>query len=114
MSAAIARHAGARHAVVTDMNPYRLELAKKWARPWSTFENLSDVQELGMEEGFGVKLEMSGSLQAFNACSNMCHGGKIAMLGIPEKEMAIDWNIVVFNATIKEFTVGKCTRLGTR
>lgn len=107
MSAAIARHAGARHVVVTDMNPYRLELAKKMgaSRVVDVSEEiLSDVQkELGMEEGFDVGLEMSGSPQAFNdMLSNMCHGGKIAMLGIPEKEMAIDWNIVVFNMlTIK-------------
>jgi len=107
MSAAIARHAGARHVVVTDMNPYRLELAKQMGATRVvdvSKEKLPDVQkELGMDEGFDVGLEMSGSPQAFNdMLANMCHGGKIAMLGIPEKEMAIDWNIVVFNMlTIK-------------
>jgi threonine 3-dehydrogenase len=107
MSAAIVRHAGARHIVVTDINPYRLELAKKMGATRVvdvSKEKLSDIQkELGMEEGFDIGLEMSGSPQAFNdMLSNMCHGGKIAMLGIPDKEMAIDWNIVVFNMlTIK-------------
>tara|TARA_B100001029_G_C15020539_1_gene430256 strand:- start:620 stop:1303 length:684 start_codon:yes stop_codon:yes gene_type:complete len=107
MSAAIARHAGARHVVVTDVNEYRLELAKKMGVTRAVNvrqESLSEVQkDLGMDEGFDVGLEMSGNSDAFNdMLSNMCHGGKIAMLGIPEKEMAIDWNKVVFNMlTIK-------------
>ncbi len=107
MSAAIARHAGARHVVVTDVNEYRLELAKKMGVTRAVNvrqESLSEVQrDLGMDEGFDVGLEMSGNPDAFNdMLSNMCHGGKIAMLGIPEKEMAIDWNKVVFNMlTIK-------------
>lgn len=107
MSAAIARHAGARHVIVTDFNPYRLELAKKMGATLVvdiSKESLKEVQkELGMEEGFDIGLEMSGSPHAFNdMLANMCHGGKIAMLGIPEKEMPIDWNIVVFNMlTIK-------------
>ena len=107
MSAAIARHAGARHVIVTDFNPYRLELAKKMGATRVvdiSKESLKEVQkELGMEEGFDIGLEMSGSPHAFNdMLANMCHGGKIAMLGIPEKEMPIDWNIVVFNMlTIK-------------
>lgn len=107
MSAAIVRHAGARHIVVTDINPYRLELAKKMGATRVvdvSKEKLSDIQkELGMEEGFDIGLEMSGSPQALNdMLSNMCHGGKIAMLGIPDEEMSIDWNIVVFNMlTIK-------------
>jgi threonine 3-dehydrogenase len=107
MSAAIARHAGARHVIVTDFNPYRLELAKKMGATRVvdiSKESLKEVQkELGMEEGFDIGLEMSGSPHAFNdMLANMCHGGKIAMLGIPEKEMPIDWNVVVFNMlTIK-------------
>jgi len=95
MSAAIARHAGARHVIVTDFNPYRLELAKKMGATRVvdiSKESLKEVQkELGMEEGFDIGLEMSGSPHAFNdMLANMCHGGKIAMLGIPEKEMPID------------------------
>ena len=107
MSAAIARHAGARHVVITDVNEYRLNLAKRMGVTRAvnvTQEKLADVQaELGMDEGFDVGLEMSGNPSAFNdMLENMCHGGKIAMLGIPEKEMAIDWNKVVFNMlTIK-------------
>ena len=107
MSAAIVRHAGARHVVITDVNEYRLELARKMGVTRAVnvrTESLADVQKnLGMDEGFDVGLEMSGNPDAFNdMLSNMCHGGKIAMLGIPEKEMAIDWNKVVFNMlTIK-------------
>ena len=107
MSAAIVKYAGARHVVITDVNPYRLELAKKMGvtRAVNVAEgSLADAQkELGMDEGFDVGLEMSGNPDAFNdMLANMCHGGKIAMLGIPEKEMAIDWNTVVFNMlTIK-------------
>ena len=107
MSAAIARHAGARHVVITDVNEYRLKLAKQMGVTRTVNilqEKLSDVQaELGMDEGFDVGLEMSGNPSAFNdMLENMCHGGNIAMLGIPEKEMAIDWNTVVFNMlTIK-------------
>ena len=107
MSAAIARHAGARHVVITDVNEYRLNLAKRMGVTRAVNvaqEKLADAQaELGMDEGFDVGLEMSGNPSAFNdMLENMCHGGKIAMLGIPEKEMAIDWNKVVFNMlTIK-------------
>ncbi len=107
MSAAIARHAGARHVVITDVNEYRLALAMRMGVTRTVNvakEKLADVQkELGMDEGFDVGLEMSGNPDAFNdMLTNMSHGGKIAMLGIPEKEMAIDWNTVVFNMlTIK-------------
>lgn len=107
MAAAVVRHAGARHVVVTDVNPYRLDLALKMGATVAldVRENtIADIQkELGMTEGFDVGLEMSGNPQAFrDMLDNMCHGGKIAMLGIPEKEIAIDWNIVVFNMlTIK-------------
>ena len=107
MGVAIARHAGARHVVATDVNPYRLDLARKMGATRAVdvrTEKLSDTQrDLGMKEGFDVGLEMSGNPAAFrDMLANMAHGGKIAMLGIPEKEMPIDWNTVVFNMlTIK-------------
>jgi threonine 3-dehydrogenase len=107
MAVAIAKHAGARYVVATDVNPYRLDLARRMGATVAVdvrSEKLSDVQHrLGMKEGFDVGLEMSGNPAAFREMlANMAHGGKIAMLGIPEKEMAIDWNTVVFNMlTIK-------------
>jgi len=107
MAAAVARHAGARFVVVTDVNPWRLELAQRLGATRIVdvrHENLGDVQrELGMQEGFDVGLEMSGNATAFREMlANMCHGGQIAMLGIPAEEIAIDWNTVVFNMlTIK-------------
>jgi threonine 3-dehydrogenase len=107
MAAAIVRHAGARYVVITDVNEYRLELARKMGvtlavNPRS--KSLKDVQkELGMHEGFDVGLEMSGNPSAFHdMLANMSHGARIAMLGIPEMEMAIDWNTVIFSMlTIK-------------
>lgn len=107
MAVAIAKHAGARHVVITDVNDYRLELAKKLGATVALnvkTGNLREVQkQLGMKEGFDVGLEMSGNPAAFrDMIDNMCHGGKIAMLGIPSEQMAIDWNKVVFNMlTIK-------------
>jgi threonine 3-dehydrogenase len=107
MAVAIAKHAGARFVVATDVNPYRLALAKKMGATVAAdvrTQTLADVQkQLGMKEGFDVGLEMSGNGQAFrDMLANMAHGGKIAMLGIPSGEMAIDWNTVVFNMlTIK-------------
>jgi threonine 3-dehydrogenase len=107
MATAVVRHAGARHVVVTDVNPYRLDLARKMGATLALdvrAERVADAQKrLGMKEGFDVGLEMSGNPTAFRELlANTCHGGKIAMLGIPEKEMAIDWNTVVFNMlTIK-------------
>lgn len=107
MAVAVVRHAGARFVVVTDVNPYRLELARKMGATLAVdvrSETLADVQhQLGMKEGFDVGLEMSGNPAALrDMLANMAHGGKIAMLGIPEHEMAIDWNTVVFNMlTIK-------------
>src|SRR5207344_3165567 len=107
MAAAVVKHAGARFVVVTDVNDYRLELAKKLGATVALnvrTGNLRDVQkQLGMKEGFDVGLEMSGNPAAFrDMIDNMCHGGKIAMLGIPAEQMAIDWNKVVFNMlTIK-------------
>ena len=107
MAAAVVRHAGARHVVVTDVNPFRLDLARKMGATYVVdvrTEKLADVKNhLDMKEGFDVGLEMSGNPAAFrDMVANMCHGGRIAMLGIPEKEMAIDWNTVIFNMlTIK-------------
>ncbi len=107
MAAAVLRHAGARQVVVTDVNPYRLDLARKMGATLAVdvrSKSLEDVQkELGMTEGFDVGLEMSGNPAAFrDMLKNMCHGAKIAMLGIPEREIAIDWSTVVLNMlTIK-------------
>ncbi|MGC9225123.1 MAG: L-threonine 3-dehydrogenase [Terracidiphilus sp.] len=107
MAIPVVKHAGARHVVVTDLNPYRLELARKMGAtlaidPRQT--TLTEVQkQLGMTEGFDVGLEMSGSPQALrDMIANMSHGGKIAILGIPAKEMPMDWRQVIFNMiTIK-------------
>jgi threonine 3-dehydrogenase len=107
MATAVARHAGARHIVTTDLNPYRLALAKKMGATIALDvreKSLAQAQqELGMKEGFDVGLEMSGNGAAFrDMLANMCHGAKIAMLGIPTAELAIDWNTVIFNMlTIK-------------
>src|SRR5579871_32384 len=100
MAVAIAKHAGARYTVVTDVNPYRLELARKMGATLAIdvrSQTLADAQKkLGMKEGFDVGLEMSGNPSAFrDMLANMAHGGKIAMLGIPSADMAIDWNTVV-------------------
>ena len=107
MAAAIARHAGARHVVITDVNEYRLELAQNMGATLAINVKDRDIasvqKELGMQEGFDVGLEMSGNPSAFNSMiENMCHGGKIALLGIPPGNLAIDWNHVIFNMlTIK-------------
>jgi threonine 3-dehydrogenase len=102
MAAAVAKHAGARHVVISDPNAYRRQLAEKVGvtraiNPMAT--GLKDVMaELGMTEGFDVGLEMSGNPGAFrDMIGHMSHGGKIAMLGIPSQEMAINWNQVIFN-----------------
>ncbi len=102
MAAAVARHVGARHVVITDVNDYRLDLAKKLGATRTVNvgrEKLSDVQrELGMTEGFDVGLEMSGNPSALrDLLDNMAHGGKVSLLGIAEGEVAIDWTKVVFN-----------------
>jgi threonine 3-dehydrogenase len=107
MAAVVARFAGARHVVITDVNPHRLELAKKAGIPVAVDTQITPLKEvqkqLNMREGFDVGLEMSGSPAAFREMlEKMCHGGKIAMLGIPPAEMAIDWHHVIFNMlTIK-------------
>ena len=102
MAAAVARHAGARHVVITDINEYRRKLAEKVGVTLAVdprTQALSDVQkQLGMQEGFDVGLEMSGNPQAFrDMLANMSHGAKIAMLGIPAEPMSIDWSHVIFN-----------------
>lgn len=101
MAAAVAKHVGARNVVITDVNEYRLELARKMGVTRAVNvanENLYDVMnELGMTEGFDVGLEMSGAPAAFHAMlDTMNHGGRIALLGIPPSQMAIDWNKVIF------------------
>ncbi|MBT1065796.1 L-threonine 3-dehydrogenase [Bowmanella sp. Y26] len=112
MAAAVARHVGARHVVITDLNDYRLELARKMGATRAVNvgkENLADVmKELGMTEGFDVGLEMSGVPAAFrDMLAKMNHGGKIAMLGIPSGETAIDWNQVIFKGLIIKGIYGR-------
>ncbi len=102
MAAAVARFAGARHVVITDINDHRLALAKKLGVTRAVnvkTTKLADVQkELGMQEGFDIGLEMSGNPSAFrDMIKQMAHGGKIAMLGIPSEEIAISWNDVIFS-----------------
>jgi len=107
MAAAIAKHAGARYVVVTDVNPYRLELARKMGATIALNVETDSIentqQELDMKEGFDVGLEMSGNPEALRSMLvNMCHGGKIALLGILPDQTPMDWNLVVFNGlTVK-------------
>ena len=102
MAAAVCKYAGAKNVVITDINPERLALARRLGATRTVdvrTEKLADVQrELGMSEGFDVGLEMSGNPSGFrDLLANMCHGGKVAMLGIPGEEMAVDWSQVIFN-----------------
>ena len=102
MAAAVCKYAGAKNVVITDINPERLALAKQLGATRTVdvrTETLAEVQrELGMSEGFDVGLEMSGNPSGFrDLLANMCHGGKVAILGIPGEEMAIDWSQVIFN-----------------
>ncbi|MCU0247043.1 MAG: L-threonine 3-dehydrogenase [Bryobacter sp.] len=107
MAAAVVKHAGARYTVITDLNPARLELARKVGVTLAVDPREMPLKEaqkkLGMKEGFDVGLEMSGNGTAFrDLLANMAHGGRIAMLGIPSEPLAIDWNTVIFNMlTIK-------------
>ncbi|MGB1200627.1 MAG: zinc-binding dehydrogenase, partial [Cognaticolwellia aestuarii] len=107
MAAAVAKHVGARHVVITDVNEYRLDLARQMGATRAvdvSKEKLTDVMaDLGMTEGFDVGMEMSGVPSAFtDMLANMNNGGKIAMLGIPGQDMAIDWSQVIFKGlTIK-------------
>jgi threonine 3-dehydrogenase len=102
IAAAVCKHAGARHVVITDISEFRLDLARKMGADRCvnvTREALADVQnELNMTEGFDVALEMSGAPAAFqNILDNLGHGGKIAVLGIPSDDYAVDWEKIIFN-----------------
>jgi threonine 3-dehydrogenase len=112
MACAIARYAGARHVVVTDVNDYRLDLARQLGASVAlnvTRETVDDTMKtLGMTEGFDVGMEMSGNPQAFrDLLHSMHHGGKVALLGIPPNEMAIDWNEVIFKGLIIKGIYGR-------
>ncbi len=112
MAVAICKHVGARHVVITDVNPYRLELAKKMGATRAVNvmnENLEDVMsELGMTEGFDVGMEMSGVPSAFQSMlKNMNHGGRIAMLGIPPSDMSIDWDQIIFKGLVIKGIYGR-------
>ena len=102
MAIPVVKHAGARHVVVTDVNPYRLDLARRMGATVALDARngrLDEVQrQLGLKEGFDVGLEMSGDATAFRGLIDaMCHGGKIALLGIPPADIAINWHKVIFN-----------------
>ena len=112
MAVGIARFAGARHIVITDINDYRLDLARKMGATRTlnvARETIDDaMQALGMEEGFDVDMEMSGNPQAFrDMLRTMHHGGKISMLGIPPGDMAIDWNAVIFKGLVIKGIYGR-------
>ena len=112
MAVAIARYAGARHVVITDINDYRLDLARKMGatRAINVSESTIDetMKSLGMVEGFDVGMEMSGNPQAFrDMLRTMHHGGKVAILGIPPGDMAIDWNEVIFKGLILKGIYGR-------
>jgi threonine 3-dehydrogenase len=112
MAAAISKHVGARHVVVTDLNPYRLELARKLGATRAVdvrSETLGDVmRSLGMTEGFDVGMEMSGNDRAFrDMLSVMNHGGRVAILGIPPNEISIDWNQVIFKGLVLKGVYGR-------
>jgi threonine 3-dehydrogenase len=112
MAVAIARYAGARHIVITDVNDYRLELARKMGASVAlnvTRDSIDDtMQALGMEEGFDVGMEMSGNPSAFrDLLRTMHHGGKVALLGIPPDDTAIDWNHVIFKGLILKGIYGR-------
>jgi threonine 3-dehydrogenase len=112
MAVAIARYAGARHVVITDINDYRLELARKMGASAAlnvTRDSIDDtMQALGMEEGFDVGMEMSGNPTAFrDLLRTMHHGGKVALLGIPPEDTAIDWNEVIFKGLFLKGIYGR-------
>jgi threonine 3-dehydrogenase len=112
MATAIARHVGARHIVITDVNDYRLELARKMGASRAinvTRESLDDtMKSLGMVEGFDVGLEMSGNPKAFrDLLRTMHHGGNVALLGIPPDDTAIDWNEVIFKGLMIKGVYGR-------
>jgi threonine 3-dehydrogenase len=112
MAVAIARYAGARHIVITDINDYRLDLATKMGASGAlnvTRDSLDDtMKELGMTEGFDVGMEMSGNPSAFrDMLRTLHHGGRVALLGIPLGETAIDWNNVIFKGLILKGIYGR-------
>jgi threonine 3-dehydrogenase len=112
MAVAIARHVGARHVVITDVNDYRLDLARKMGATRAlnvSRESVSGaMQDLGMEEGFDVGLEMSGNPTAFrDLLKSMHHGGRVALLGIPPSDVAIDWNEVIFKGLVIKGIYGR-------
>ena len=112
MAVAIARHVGARHIVITDVNDYRLELAQKMGASRAlnvARESISGaMQDLGMQEGFDVGLEMSGNPTAFrDLLKAMHHGGRVALLGIPPSDVAIDWNEVIFKGLVIKGIYGR-------
>ena len=112
MAVAIARYAGARHVVITDVNDYRLDLARKMGATRAlnvTGETIDDaMRDLGMEEGFDVGMEMSGNPDAFrDMLRTMHHGGKISMLGLPPGDMAINWNEVIFKGLVIKGIYGR-------
>jgi threonine 3-dehydrogenase len=112
MAVAIARFAGARHIVITDVNEYRLALARKMGATVALNVNCGSLddtmRELGMEEGFDVGMEMSGNPSAFrDLLRTMHHGGKVALLGIPPSRTAIDWNQVIFKGLILKGIYGR-------
>jgi len=112
MAVAIVRHIGARHVVITDVNPHRLELARQMGASRAVNVTEQDLQsvmdDLGMTEGFDVGLEMSGNPKAFqDLLKSMNHGGHVALLGIPPKETAIDWNQVIFKGLVIKGIYGR-------
>jgi threonine 3-dehydrogenase len=112
MATAIARFAGARHIVITDVNDYRLALAKKMGASIALNVrqgSLDDaMKELGMQEGFDVGMEMSGNPEAFRELlRTMHHGGSVALLGIPPEDTAIDWNQVIFKGLVIKGIYGR-------
>jgi threonine 3-dehydrogenase len=112
MATAIARFVGARHIVVTDVNDFRLGLAKRMGASRAinvTRDSLdATMKELGMQEGFDVGLEMSGNPGAFrDLLRTMHHGGSVALLGIPPEDTAIDWNEVIFKGLVIKGVYGR-------
>lgn len=112
MAVAVAKHAGARFVVISDVNPYRLALAEKMGATLTVDVRKTSLQDamsqLGMKEGFEVGMEMSGNGQALNDMLGvMSDGGKMALLGIPPKEVAIDWNQVIFKSLVLKGIYGR-------
>ena len=112
MAVAICKHVGARHVVITDVNDYRLDLARKMGATAAVNvanTSLKEVMDdLGMVEGFDIGLEMSGNGRAFQQMlENMNHGGKVSLLGIPASDTTIDWNQVIFKGLVIKGIYGR-------